>query len=148
MQHISVFDIMKIGIGPSSSNTMGPWRASQRFLEERCADGTFADIQHIQFELFGSLAKTGLGHGTDIAVLMGLRGEDPATCDTLLIEVKVQQIRAEKKIWLLQVCGRILERKSFVKVRNINQQNLEIKTDLIKKHGKELRTVSFEHVCF
>lgn len=102
MQHISVFDIMKIGIGPSSSNTMGPWRASQRFLEERCADGTFADIQHIQFELFGSLAKTGLGHGTDIAVLMGLRGEDPATCDTLLIEVKVQQIRAEKKIWLLQ----------------------------------------------
>ncbi len=102
MQHISIFDMMKIGVGPSSSHTMGPWRAAQRFLQERYADGTFADIQHIQVELFGSLAKTGLGHGTDIAVLMGLRGEDPATCDTSLIEIKVQQIRTKMEIWLLQ----------------------------------------------
>ena len=102
MQHISVFDMMKIGVGPSSSHTMGPWRAAQRFLQERCADDTFAAIQNIQVELFGSLAKTGQGHGTDIAILMGLRGEDPATCDTSLIGVKVQQIRDENEIWLLQ----------------------------------------------
>jgi L-serine dehydratase len=102
MQHISVFDMMKIGIGPSSSHTMGPWRAAQRFLEERKSDGTFDEIRSIQIELFGSLAKTGWGHGIDIAIMMGLRGEDPATCDTSLIDAKVEQIRAEKAIWLLQ----------------------------------------------
>ena len=61
MQHISVFDMMKIGVGPSSSHTLGPWRAAERFLQERCADGTFAEIRTIQVELFGSLAKTGKG---------------------------------------------------------------------------------------
>jgi L-serine dehydratase len=102
MQHISVFDMMKIGVGPSSSHTMGPWRAAQRFLEERQADGTFSKINRIQIELFGSLAKTGLGHGTDMAIMMGLRGEDPATCETSLIKDKVQQIRTKKAIWLLE----------------------------------------------
>ncbi len=101
MSHISVFDMMKIGVGPSSSHTMGPWRAAERFLEERCSGGTFAEIQGVQVELFGSLAKTGRGHGTDIAILMGLRGEEPATCDTSLIDIKVQQIRDEGEIWLL-----------------------------------------------
>lgn len=102
MQHISVFDMMKIGVGPSSSHTMGPWRAAQRFLEERKVDGTFSKINKIQVELFGSLAKTGLGHGTDMAIMMGLRGEDPATCETSLIQDKVQQIRTKKVIWLLE----------------------------------------------
>ena len=102
MQYISVFDMMKIGVGPSSSHTMGPWRAAQRFLEERRADGTFATVEGIRVELFGSLAKTGLGHGSDIAILMGLRGEDPATCDTSLIDDKVRRIRTRNEIWLLQ----------------------------------------------
>jgi L-serine dehydratase len=102
MQHISVFDMMKIGVGPSSSHTMGPWRAAERFLVERKMDGTFNEIRSIRVDLFGSLAKTGLGHGTDIAILMGLRGEDPATCETSTMAVKVEQIRAEKAIWLFQ----------------------------------------------
>ncbi|MEJ2751641.1 MAG: serine dehydratase beta chain, partial [Chloroflexota bacterium] len=54
MQYLSVFDMIKIGVGPSSSHTMGPWRAAQRFLEERCADGTFSAIEGIRVELFGS----------------------------------------------------------------------------------------------
>ncbi|MFN2141026.1 MAG: L-serine ammonia-lyase [Candidatus Promineifilaceae bacterium] len=102
MQYLSVFDMMKIGVGPSSSHTMGPWRAAQRFLEERCADGTFSAIEGIRVELFGSLAKTGLGHGSDVAIMMGLCGEDPVTCDTALIADKAQRIRTQGEIWLLQ----------------------------------------------
>ena len=102
MPRISVFDMLKIGVGPSSSHTMGPWRAAERFLQERQADGTFDKITTVIVELFGSLAKTGKGHGTDIAVLMGLRGENPAACDTTQIDASVQHIRSSKTIPLLQ----------------------------------------------
>ena len=83
MESISVFDIFKIGVGPSSSHTMGPWRAAQRFLAICRERGEFDRIASVRVDLFGSLAKTGKGHGTDIAVLMGLTGEDPVTCDTV-----------------------------------------------------------------
>jgi L-serine dehydratase len=102
MQRISVFDMLKIGVGPSSSHTMGPWRAAERFLKERQADNSFSSIHKLTVELFGSLAKTGRGHGTDIAVLMGLSGEDPTTCDTSQIDKKVAQIRLEKFVYLSQ----------------------------------------------
>ncbi|MDQ7025621.1 MAG: serine dehydratase beta chain, partial [Anaerolineae bacterium] len=102
MQRISVFDMLKIGVGPSSSHTMGPWRAAERFLKECQADDTFARIEKLTVELFGSLAKTGRGHGTDIAVFMGLCGEDPTSCDTSLIDEKVAQIRSQKALHLLQ----------------------------------------------
>ncbi|MCL4246819.1 MAG: L-serine ammonia-lyase [Anaerolineae bacterium] len=101
MQRISVFDIFKIGVGPSSSHTMGPWRAAERFLRELEAAGSFESVARVQVELFGSLAKTGRGHGTDIAVLMGLRGEDPAQCDTRRIGYAIQQAQAEGQIALL-----------------------------------------------
>ncbi|MBS1719571.1 MAG: L-serine ammonia-lyase [Armatimonadetes bacterium] len=68
--------MFKVGVGPSSSHTMGPWRAAERFLRELPATG----VQSVQAHLYGSLAKTGIGHGTDLAVLMGLQGEDPETC--------------------------------------------------------------------
>lgn len=102
MQRISVFDMMKIGVGPSSSHTMGPWRAATRFLKELQAAESFDSLEHVVVELFGSLAKTGRGHGTDIAVLMGLRGENPAMCDTTLIDEKIEQIKSSKTIHLLQ----------------------------------------------
>ena len=102
MQQISVFDMMKIGVGPSSSHTMGPWRAAQRFLQERLTDGSLAAVERLQVDLYGSLAKTGRGHGTDVAIMMGLRGEDPVTCDTALIGEKVLEIRREKEIRLRQ----------------------------------------------
>lgn len=64
---ISVFDMLKIGVGPSSSHTMGPWRAAQRFITQLDASAGIDHVDRIHVELFGSLAKTGRGHGTDIA---------------------------------------------------------------------------------
>ena len=102
-QPISVLDMLKIGVGPSSSHTMGPWLAATRFLESLSPDGEIQPlISRIRVELFGSLAKTGKGHGTDIAVMMGLRGEDPATCGTTAIDSVVRHVRDDQSIRLLQ----------------------------------------------
>lgn len=98
MQRISVFDMLKIGVGPSSSHTMGPWRAAERFLNELKQAEQFDSVSRVTVELYGSLAKTGRGHGTDIAVLMGLRGEDPVTCDTTTIDNKIERINTEKEL--------------------------------------------------
>ena len=100
MERISVFDMLKIGIGPSSSHTLGPWRAAERFLESLRKKDLFDSVVGITVELFGSLAKTGKGHGTDIAIMMGLQGEDPRTCDTSQINSKVDTIRTEHQLQL------------------------------------------------
>lgn len=94
MERISVFDIFKIGVGPSSSHTMGPWRAAQRFLQEIELD----EVASVQVELFGSLAKTGKGHGTDLAVQLGLNGDDPVTIPVDSIESTIRQIALARKI--------------------------------------------------
>ncbi|MDI1317805.1 L-serine ammonia-lyase [Flavobacterium sp.] len=74
---ISVFDMLKIGVGPSSSHTLGPWRAAERFLVELESASLFADITRIKVDLYGSLSLTGKGHATDLAVMLGLSGQDP-----------------------------------------------------------------------
>jgi L-serine dehydratase len=91
---ISTFDIFKIGVGPSSSHTMGPWRAAQRFLTKCRGLGLFDRILRVRVDLYGSLAKTGRGHGTDLAVLMGLSGEDPVTCDPARLRPRFDAILA------------------------------------------------------
>jgi L-serine dehydratase len=96
VESISVFDIFKIGVGPSSSHTMGPWRAAQRFVG--AIGGDLSRVRTVRVDLFGSLAKTGKGHGTDFAVMLGLCGEDPVTCDTAGIWGRVERIYAEKRI--------------------------------------------------
>jgi L-serine dehydratase len=100
VEAISTFDIFKIGIGPSSSHTMGPWRAAQRFLAACRERGQFDRIAGVRVDLYGSLAKTGHGHGTDIAVILGLSGDDPVTCDTDRIHEQVAAIRAAGRIAL------------------------------------------------
>lgn len=80
-EQISVFDIFKISIGPSSSHTLGPWRAAQHFTDFLYQQGLLEQTIRVQILLYGSLAKTGKGHGTDIAVLLGLSGADPVTFD-------------------------------------------------------------------
>src|SRR6516165_5085571 len=95
---ISVFDIFKIGVGPSSSHTLGPWRAALRFIQTLQQKNLLRSTRSITVLLYGSLAKTGKGHGTDIAVLMGLCGEDPVTVDVNSIAAKVDQIQSEKKL--------------------------------------------------
>lgn len=99
-ERISVFDILKIGIGPSSSHTLGPWRAAQRFTEKLRMTGDLDKVVKVQVLLYGSLAKTGVGHGTDVAVILGLAGEDPVTFDVNLIDTAIQEIGAGKKILL------------------------------------------------
>lgn len=99
-EQISVFDIFKIGIGPSSSHTLGPWRAAQAFtrsLENRSGLG---EVDAVKILLYGSLAKTGIGHGTDIAILLGLSGDDPVTFDVDQVTPKVEEIKSSSKITL------------------------------------------------
>lgn len=101
-QALSVFDMFKIGVGPSSSHTMGPWRAAERFVRDRIGS-RLEDVTSVCVELYGSLAKTGRGHGTDIAVQLGLVGEDPETIDVDTIEPKVERLAIEKQLLLLNV---------------------------------------------
>ena len=74
---ISVFDMLKIGVGPSSSHTLGPWRAAERFLEELKNESILDQVTRVRVDLYGSLSLTGKGHATDLAVMLGLSGQDP-----------------------------------------------------------------------
>jgi L-serine dehydratase len=98
---LSVFDIFKVGIGPSSSHTMGPMRAARDFVLGLKRDGLLEQTRQIAARLYGSLALTGAGHGTDRAVLVGLEGADPQTADPDSIEPTVQRIRTSGRIKLL-----------------------------------------------
>ena len=97
---ISVFDMFKIGVGPSSSHTLGPWRAAGLFLKSLQQKDLLHKVCRLEVLLYGSLAKTGKGHGTDIAVQLGLRGEDPVTFDVNLIDAVVNDIKLNKKLLL------------------------------------------------
>jgi L-serine dehydratase len=99
---VSVFDLFKIGIGPSSSHTVGPMRAAARFSNRWLAEkGVLSQVIRMRAELFGSLAHTGRGHGTDKAVLMGFEGEWPDQINPDHIEPKLERIRTQKKLLLL-----------------------------------------------
>jgi L-serine dehydratase len=98
---LSVFDIFKIGIGPSSSHTMGPMRAAHEFALALERDGLLQETQEIAVRLYGSLALTGVGHGTDRAVLLGLEGATAETVDPDQMEPAVARIRATGRIRLL-----------------------------------------------
>ncbi|MBB1285686.1 L-serine ammonia-lyase [Flavisolibacter sp. BT320] len=97
---ISVFDIFKIGVGPSSSHTLGPWRAAQRFVRALQEKNLLETVTGIQVLLYGSLAKTGKGHGTDVAVLLGLQGLDPETCDVNSLPIIMEAIHREQILTL------------------------------------------------
>jgi L-serine dehydratase len=97
---ISVFDIFKIGIGPSSSHTLGPWRASQRFLQSLAKNDQLLQVKKVEVLLYGSLAKTGKGHGTDIAIMLGLSGDDPVTFNVNNIHSKIAGIHAMNELLL------------------------------------------------
>ncbi|MDV6328755.1 L-serine ammonia-lyase [Idiomarina sp. Sol25] len=98
---ISVFDIYKIGIGPSSSHTVGPMKAAYEFLHAAKKSGHLNNADGIKVELFGSLGQTGKGHGTGKAVILGLVGETPETVDTDSVEDFLEQTRKTEKLNLL-----------------------------------------------
>ena len=92
---VSVFDLFKIGIGPSSSHTVGPMRAARLFVQRLAHDGLLAQVTRIQCGLYGSLGATGKGHGSDKAVLLGLLGESPDTVDVEAVPALLHRIRHE-----------------------------------------------------
>ena len=98
---ISVFDLFKIGIGPSSSHTVGPMRAARQFVARLEKDGLLAQTAAVKSEMFGSLGATGKGHGSDVAVLLGLQGEHPDLVDTDAVDGMLAAIRSNKRIALL-----------------------------------------------
>ncbi|TPV32378.1 L-serine ammonia-lyase [Paucihalobacter ruber] len=93
MEIISVFDMLKIGVGPSSSHTLGPWRAAQRWISELKESQHFESVEQIKVDLYGSLSLTGKGHATDYAVMLGLTGADPETIPVETIESTVTEIK-------------------------------------------------------
>ena len=100
MEFISVFDMLKIGVGPSSSHTLGPWRAAEQFLSELKDLGVLEKITGIKIDLYGSLSLTGKGHATDLAVLLGLSGFDPETIPVDHIPGIIKDIKDHHKIKL------------------------------------------------
>jgi L-serine dehydratase len=129
---ISVFDMFKIGVGPSSSHTLGPWKAALHCIHEIDTVLGLNNVIGIDILLYGSLAKTGKGHGTDMAVLMGLMGEDPITTDTTTIQDKLNEIQTSNHI-ILNKLHSIL----FIK-----EQHLQfLKEESLPHHPNALRFV-------
>jgi L-serine dehydratase len=95
---ISVFDLFSVGIGPSSSHTVGPMRAARTFVDGLAEEGTLGSVARVQAELFGSLGATGFGHGSDKAVLLGLSGERPEEINTDTVPAKVAAIRESGRL--------------------------------------------------
>src|SRR4029077_5372256 len=95
---VSVFDLFSIGIGPSSSHTVGPMRAAGRFARHLADDGLLPNVARVRIELYGSLGATGAGHGTPGAVVLGLEGSEPETVDPAAAQVRVEEINSAGKL--------------------------------------------------
>ena len=98
---ISVFDLFKVGIGPSSSHTVGPMKAAGMFARGLAEDGLMPQVATVQVALYGSLGLTGPGHGSDKAVLLGLEGEQPATVDVDAVPARLEAIKQRGTVRLL-----------------------------------------------
>ena len=98
MECISVFDMLKVGVGPSSSHTLGPWRAAELFLKELHDRQIFDKVISLKVDLFGSLSLTGIGHATDLAVILGLSGADPEYVPIEDIDKIVAWVRENKTL--------------------------------------------------
>ncbi|MET0291995.1 MAG: L-serine ammonia-lyase, partial [Steroidobacteraceae bacterium] len=98
---VSTFDLFKIGVGPSSSHTVGPMRAARQFVQRLESEGRLLACEHLRVELFGSLGATGKGHGSDKAILLGLEGDEPDTVDISGIAARLELIRDVKRLNLL-----------------------------------------------
>ncbi|NRA55561.1 MAG: L-serine ammonia-lyase [Gammaproteobacteria bacterium] len=98
---ISVFDMFSIGIGPSSSHTVGPMKAAYRFTKLLEEQNLLSQVSHVKTELYGSLGQTGIGHGTGKAVILGLAGHEPDTIDPEIIDSILKQVATDQRISLL-----------------------------------------------
>jgi L-serine dehydratase len=98
MECISIFDMLKIGVGPSSSHTLGPWRAAERWINHLKKEALFTEITSVKVDLYGSLSLTGKGHATDLAVILGLSGADPEYIPTEEITPLISKIKAAHQL--------------------------------------------------
>src|SRR5882724_9196976 len=98
---VSVFDLFKIGIGPSSSHTVGPMRAARLFAVRLRNDGLLANTARVRTQFYGSLGATGKGHGSDKAVLLGLMGDEPDRVEIDAIDTRLAAIRSAQRLPLL-----------------------------------------------
>ncbi|SFN27856.1 L-serine dehydratase [Candidatus Pantoea varia] len=97
---ISVFDMFKVGIGPSSSHTVGPMKAGKQFVDLLCEQGKLQEVTRIAVDVYGSLSLTGKGHHTDIAIIMGLAGESPDTVDIDAIPAFIKDVEQRERLLL------------------------------------------------
>lgn len=111
---ISTFDLFKIGIGPSSSHTVGPMVAAKKFIDECQASGKLDSIAKVSAELFGSLGATGKGHGTLKAIMLGLEGERPEDIDVSLIDKRIARITEEQRLALCATHKIIFDEKKDI----------------------------------
>lgn len=98
MEQISVFDMLKIGVGPSSSHTLGPWRAAEKWIEELKQSQQFSKVKCIEVHLYGSLSLTGKGHATDLACILGLSGTDPEYIPISDIDTIIENVKANDRL--------------------------------------------------
>ena len=96
MEYVSVFEMLKIGVGPSSSHTLGPWRAAEAFLKELKEQNLLEKVEKVKVDLYGSLSLTGRGHATDLAAMLGLSGTDPEYIPVESISSIIDTINRDK----------------------------------------------------
>jgi L-serine dehydratase len=136
----SLFELFKIGIGPSSSHTVGPMRAALRFTRELTSANLLEKTAKVSVDLYGSLALTGIGHGTDRAILLGLLGEAPDTVDPSTVETKIAAIR---KTNALMLAGR--KSIPFVEAENLYFRRNQMYPDPeIHSHPNGMRFTAFD----
>jgi len=131
---VSVFDLFKIGIGPSSSHTVGPMRAARLFAQRLANEGLIDRVAAVRVELYGSLGATGKGHGSDKAVLLGLEGEEPATVEVDAIAGRLAAIREARQLRLL----------GGHPVRFIEKEHLLFFTKALPFHANGLRFIGLD----
>jgi L-serine dehydratase len=136
----SLFELFKIGIGPSSSHTVGPMRAALRFTRELAAANLLDKTARVTVDLYGSLALTGIGHGTDRAILLGLLGEAPDTVDPATVEEKIAAIRNTNSLMLNGT-----RTIPFVEAENLNFRRNQMYPDpAVHSHPNGMRFTAFD----
>ena len=133
--YISIFDLFSIGIGPSSSHTVGPMKAANKFIKELDAEHLLEKTFQIKAELFGSLALTGQGHGSDKAILLGLEGYLPDTIDTEMVDPRLKEIKSESQLFLNQKKLILFDYKTHL-IFHFNK--------LLPKHTNGIRISAYE----
>ena len=128
---VSVFDLYKIGIGPSSSHTVGPMRAARLFAQRLANDGLIGRVATVRIELYGSLGATGKGHGSDKAVLLGLEGEEPSSVDVDAVPARLAAIRASQQLRLL----------GEYPIRFVDREHLLFYTKALPFHANGMRCI-------